>query len=107
MASNNSESSEESVDMAPYISDTRQYSEFITYWTKSGRFQRNSLLDVDRRKGILALLQSQRVIKLTRERRLSPVNVSMTPGGPKQRIYLVAIVRAGKFAIVTRVRNLD
>ncbi len=96
MASKKSDSSEDSFDMDPYISDTRQYSSFITYFVKSGRFQVNSLLDVDRRKGILSLLQAERVIKLTRERRLSPVNVSLTPTGPKQRLYLVAIVRAGK-----------
>ncbi len=96
MAARKEPSSDESIDLDPYISNTRTYSDFILYFVNTGRFQHNSLLDHERRKGVLTLLQSERVIKLTRERRLSPVNVAMTPGGRKQRLYMVAIVRSGK-----------
>ncbi len=97
MASNKDNSSEDSIDIEPYISDTRTYSDFILYFVNTGRFQHNSLMDRDRRKGVLKLLQSERVIKLTRDRRLSPVNVAMSPGARKQRVYLIGIVRSGKW----------
>ncbi len=97
MAGQRDSSDEESVDYAPFISDTRQYSEFVLFFVNNGRFQHNSLTDSDRRKGVLNLLQAERVVKLTKERRLSPVNLSLTPGGPKQRVYLIAICRSGKF----------
>ncbi len=89
-------SPDESIDVDPYISDTRQYSDFVMYLAKSGRFQHNNLLDKDRRKGVLQIFQSERIIKLTRERRLAPVNVAFTPGGRKERVYLIATVRSGK-----------
>ncbi len=101
MASKDNSSEEDLAEMAPYISDTRQYSEFIMYFVGNGRFQHNSLLDADRRKGVLNLLQAERVIKLTRERRLSPVNIAMTPGGPRQRVYLIAITRAGNLTLTS------
>ncbi len=88
--------SDESVLEAPYVGDTRSYSDFILYLVNSGRFQHNNLLDHGRRKGVLTLFQAERVVKLTRERRLSPVKVAFTPGGRKQLVYLIAIVRTGK-----------
>ncbi len=77
------------------MGDTRTYSDFIMYMVKTGRFQHNNLLDSGRRKGVLNLVQSERVVKLTLERRLSPINVAFTAGGKKQLVYLIALVRAG------------
>ncbi len=96
MASRDSPTWDESVEEDPVISDTREYSDFILYFSRTGRFQANSLLDQERKMGVLNLLQSERVVKLTRDRRATPVNLSMTRGGPRQRVYLVAIVRRSK-----------
>ncbi len=96
MASKENSPSEESVLESPYVGDTRSYSDFILYLVNSGRFQHNNLLDQGRRMGVLKLFQAERVVKLTRDRRLSPVKVAFTPGGRKQLVYLVAIVRTGK-----------
>ncbi len=98
MAAKKHHSSDESVDVDdPMISDTREYSDFIMFLTRNGRFQANSLMDQERKMGVLNLLKSERVIKLTTDRRATPVNMALTPGGPKQRIYLVAIVRRSKY----------
>ncbi len=83
------------------MGDTRSYSDFIIYVVGSGRFQHNNLLDEGRRKGVLKLFQAERVVKLTLERRLSPVKVAFTPGGRKQLVYLVSIVRTGKSPLLT------
>ncbi len=96
MASNNRNPSVESNLEAPYVGDTRTFSDFIMYVVNSGRFQHNNLLDSGRRKGILNLVQAERVVKLTLDRRLSPIHVSFTPGGRRQLVYLVALVRSGK-----------
>ncbi len=80
----------------PNIGNVREYSDFVLYFSKSGRFQHHSLLDERRRKGVLSLLKSHRVTQLTQERRLSPVVLQLTPGEPPQRVYLYAIVREGK-----------
>ncbi len=81
---------------APYVGDTRTFSDFIMYVVNAGRFQHNNLLDSGRRKGVLSLVQAERVVKLTLDRRLSPIHVSFTPGGRRQLVYLVSLVRAGK-----------
>ncbi len=81
---------------APDISNVREYSDFVLYFVKTGRFQHHCLLDEKRRKGVLKLLTSERVIHLTQERRLSPVLLQLTPGEQAQRVYLYALVRDSK-----------
>ncbi len=94
------QSSDESMDMDdPTITDTREYSDFILFCSRTGRFQSNSLLDQERKMGVINLLKSERVIKLTTDRRATPVNIAFTPGGPRQRVYLVAIVRRSKYTM--------
>ncbi len=88
--------SEEPMDQAPDVTDTRVYSDFILYFVKSGRFQYHPLVDEKRRHGVLSLMGAERVTKLTLERRLSPVNIRLTPGEARQKVYLFAIVRQGK-----------
>ena len=106
MAGKKEESPEESLNMDdPTISDTREYSDFILFLTRNGRFQANSLLDQERKMGVLNLLKPERVIKLTTDRRATPVNMALTPGGPRQRIYLVAIVRRSKYNVIVNGLN--
>ncbi len=76
--------------------DTRVYSDFILYFCKSGRFQHHPLLDSNRKRGVLNLLGAERVTKMTTERRLKPVVMTLIAGTPEQRVYLVAIVRESK-----------
>ncbi len=87
-----SESSEEDADW----SNVRVYSDFILYFCKSGVFQHHPLLDGSRRKGVISLLGSERVTKMTSQRRLRPVLLTLTPGVPEQRVYLFAICRESK-----------
>ncbi len=108
MASRNTPSSEE--EEAPDITNVREYSDFILYFVKSGKFQHHCLQDERRRKGVLSLLTPDRVLKLTKERRLSPVVMQLTPGEPAQRVYLYALVRNSKFAccpISFMVKSMD
>ncbi len=101
MANRKRPPSEEDSDEIPDLSDCREYSDFIMYFTKSGRFQHHNLMDENRRKGVLSLLTADRLKKLTLERRLSPVNLSLTASGLKQRVYLIALVRASKYIVDT------
>ncbi len=96
MATKKNDSSDDGMETDPNISDTREYSDFILYFSRTGRFQVNSLMDEGRKMGVLKLLKPERVVHLTLDRRATPVNLSLTPGGPKQRVYLVAIVRRSK-----------
>ncbi len=84
------------MEEAPDVSDSRVYSDFILYFVKSGRFQYHPLVDEKRRRGVLSLMGTERVTKLTLERRLSPLNMRLTPGEPRQKVYLFAIVRQGE-----------
>ncbi len=85
----------------PNVTDTRTYSDMILYFDRTGRFQSNAILDSDRRMGVLNLLKDNRVTKLSLDRRLSPVNVTLTPGQPPNKVYLFAIVRRGKKAFLS------
>ncbi len=87
---------DESPDEVPSVTDTRTYSDLIMYFSKNGRFQVNSLYDQDRRKGVLSLMKAERIHKLTLDRRLSPVKLTLTAGQPSQDVYLFALVRKGK-----------
>ncbi len=87
---------DESPSEVPSISDTRTYSDVILYFTKNGRFQVNSLYDQKRRKGVLTLLKAERVTKLSLDRRLSPVKLTLTAGQQPQNVYVFAIVRKGE-----------
>ena len=93
MASRKTEPTDEDVDTPM---DTRVYSDFILYFVKSGRFQHHPLLGSKRKKGVLDLLGAERVTKMTNERRLKPVVLTLIAGTPEQRVYLVAIVRESK-----------
>ncbi len=93
MASRKTESTGQDVDTDV---DSRVYSDFILYFCKSGRFQHHPLLDSNRKKGVLTLLGSDRVTKMTNERRLKPVVLTLIAGTPEQRVYLIAIVRESK-----------
>ncbi len=84
---------------APDVSNVRLYSDFLLYFSKAGRLQHHPLLDGPRNRGVLSLLGSERVTKLTGDRRMRPVVLTMVPGTPPQRVYLVAIVRESKFSI--------
>ncbi len=84
---------------APDLSDlthVREYSDLVMYYVKSGRFQHHPLMDENRRMGALTLLKPHRVTKLTKERRLRPVALTLTRGEPEQRVYLFSIVRSSK-----------
>ncbi len=80
----------------PDLTQVREYSDFVLYYVRSGRFQYHGLMDENRRKGILSLLTPERVTKLNQERRLRPVLISFTPGEVEQRVYLFSIVRSSK-----------
>ncbi len=80
----------------PQITDVRQFSDCILYFTKSGRYQVHGLLDDKRRVGVLTLLKGERLAKLTLSRRLKPVLITLTPGEPPQRVFIVALVRESK-----------
>ncbi len=79
------------------VQTTREYSDFILFFVKSGRFQHHPLMDEARRQGVVSLCGVERVTKMTQERRLKPVSMSLTPGEPSQRVYLFAVVAKGKF----------
>ena len=78
------------------VSTTREYSDFILYFVKAGRFQHHPLMDESRRQGVISLCGADRVTKMTLDRRLKPVALSLTPGEPNQRVYLVAVVAKSK-----------
>ncbi len=99
MANRKRPASEEDPDDIPDLTDCREYSDFLMYFAKSGRFQHHNLMDENRRKGVLTLLTAERLRKLTLERRLSPVNMSLTASGIKQRVYLVALIRSSKYIV--------
>ncbi len=80
----------------PDATDTREYSDYILYYVRNGRFQCHSLLDVGRQQGLISFLREERVTQLTLERRLSPLLITLTPGVPPQRVYMVGIVRSSK-----------
>ncbi len=80
----------------PDLTTVREYSDFVIYYVRNGRFQYHPLLDERRRQGILTLLTAQRITKLTTERRLKPVKMSFTAGEVEQRVYLFSIVRDSK-----------
>ncbi len=76
---------------------TREYSDFVLYFAKSGRFQHHPLMDEARRQGVISLCGMERIHKMSQERRLKPVVMSLTPGEPPQRVYLVSIVSSSKY----------
>ncbi len=95
MASNKRLPGDERPEDYPNVTDTRTYSDFILYFERTGRFQSNSILDTDRRMGVITLLKANRITKLSLDRRLSPVQVTLTPGQPPNKVFLFAIVRRG------------
>ena len=95
MASKDYESSSDPDD-APDLTLTREYCDMVLYFSKSGRFQYHSLMDHGRHAGVVTLLTAERVTKLTEERRLRPVSMALTAGGPKQKVYMICLVRQGK-----------
>ncbi len=96
MSSNSSNGWSEDND-PPDVSDVRQFSDCILYFTKSGRYQVHGLLDDKRRVGVLTLLKGDRLSKLTMSRRLKPVLITLTPGEPPQRVFIVSLVRESKY----------
>ncbi len=78
------------------VSTTREYSDFILFFVKSGRFQHHPLMDESRRQGVISLCGVERVTKMSLDRRLRPVVMSLTPGEAAQRVYLVAAVAKSK-----------
>ncbi len=93
MASRDSQESEESADQSAHV---RNYSEFIVFLSNQGIFQACPLTELGRRQGLYEILGGDRLGDLSLERRLRPINMQMSPGGPVQPVYLVTIVRAGK-----------
>ncbi len=89
---------EEDPEEVADVGNVRLYSDFLLYFAKAGRIQHHPLLDSNRQRGVMGLLGSERVTKLTRDRRLKPVVMTMVPGTQPQRVYLVAIVRESKFS---------
>ncbi len=83
----------------PHVSDVRQFSDAILYFAKAGRFEIHGLLDGNRRQGVLTLLKPERVTKLSLGRRLKPVMITMTPGEPAQRVFIMALVRECKYPL--------
>ncbi len=99
MAGRDSQWSEES-ESPPNVTNVREYSDAVLYMCKAGRFQAFALLDENRRKGVLSMLTSQRVTKLSQQRRLSPVLLTLTPGEREQRVYIFSIIRSSKLSEV-------
>ncbi len=79
----------------PPESDVRVFSDFILYFTARGKFQDFPIESKGRRQGIRELL-GERIVRLTQERRLRPVRITLTVGQKSERVYLVAGVRKGK-----------
>ncbi len=79
----------------PPDSDTRIYTDFILFFVDKGKFRDFPLMSSGRRQGILDLL-GQRVVKLTQDRRVRPVEITLTLGEKPQRVYLICSVRKGE-----------